>query len=137
MVKTWCVLYILTHKCASRHSGVQKSVISHLTRCLRTRHFREPTFRPSRPTNHWKNTTIRDFPSSWRYCIFFLLILLSSDSAYLLCFPDSTSLLCFSSLHIVGSLTSKLPSIKEQLAYSYSKIPKLFSQIKKIHYLGT
>ena len=50
----------------------------------------------------FKNTAIRDFPNISRGCIFFLTVshlhLLSSDW---------TSLLCFSSLHIVGSLTSK------------------------------
>ena len=79
----------------------------------RTRRFSEPTFRPSGATNHWKNTVNRDFstfpaPASH---------LLSSDSFSSLIF----SLLLFSSLtlptsafpsvQIVGSLTSKLPSI--------------------------
>ena len=49
------VLYILTSKCASRRNGVQFS-ISHLASWLRTRRFSEPTFRPSGPPNHWKNT---------------------------------------------------------------------------------
>ena len=42
---------ILTCKCASRHSGVQ-FFLSPLTTWLRTRRFSEPTFRPSRHTNH-------------------------------------------------------------------------------------
>ena len=41
-VRTWCVLYILTWKCASRHNGVH-FFISHLARWLRTRRFSEPT----------------------------------------------------------------------------------------------
>ena len=91
VVRTWCVLYILTWKCASRHNGVHffdiatsKSgpklvcfvhltwkcasrhngvhfFISHLASWLRTRRFSEPTFRPSGATNHWKNTVNRDF----------------------------------------------------------------------------
>ena len=89
----WDVLCILTLKCASRHNGVQ-FFISHLAKWLRT-----PTFRPSRSTNHWKkrirapassffplfrpllapnhwkNTVNRDFPTSSRSCIFFLLTL--------------------------------------------------------------
>ena len=73
---------------------------------LRTRRFTEPTFRHSRPTNHWKN--IHDFPNISRDCIFFLVPLLSSDSA---------SLLCFSSVHIVGNSTSKLPSINLKFKY--------------------
>ena len=63
---------------------------------------RKATFRPSRPTNHCKNTAFRDFPNISCTCIFFLLLFL---------FLSSTSLLCLSSLHIVGSLTSKLPLI--------------------------
>ena len=51
LVRTWCVLYILTLKCASRHNGVQ-FFISHLPSGLRTRRFSEPTFRPSGATNH-------------------------------------------------------------------------------------
>ena len=108
---------ILTWKCASRHSGVQFFLFA-LSNYLRTRRFSEPTFRPSRHTNHRKNAAFRDFPHISRICIFFLLTfaqlyLLSSHSTPLLCFSssDSTSLLCFSTLHIVGSFTSKLPLI--------------------------
>ena len=97
----WCVLYILTWKCASRHNGVQL-FISHLASWLRTRRFSEPTFRPSGAPNHWKNTMFHDFPTFSRICIFFLLTL---------SLLSASSLLCFSSLHIVGSLTSKLPSM--------------------------
>ena len=43
VVRTWCALYILTSKCASRHNGVQ-FFISHLARWLHTRRFSEPTF---------------------------------------------------------------------------------------------
>ena len=73
VVRRWCVLYILTWKCASRHNGVQ-FFISHLASWLRTRRFSEPTFRPSGATN-WKNTVFRDFPTFSRICIFFLLTL--------------------------------------------------------------
>ena len=51
------IFYILTWKCASRHNGVQ-FFISHLATCLRTRRFSEPTFRPSRPTSHWKKHSV-------------------------------------------------------------------------------
>ena len=74
VVRTWCVLYILTGKCASHHNGVQ-FFISHLASWLRTRRFSEPTCRPSGATNHWKNTVLRDFPTFSRICIFFLLTL--------------------------------------------------------------
>ena len=74
VVRQWCVLYILTWKCASRHNGVQ-FFISHLASWLRTRRFSEPTFRPSGATKDWKNTVFRDFPTFSRICIFFLLTL--------------------------------------------------------------
>ena len=95
---------LLTSKFASRHNGVQffnvstsnsaprivcfahfdfeicfppqrQFFISHLARWLRTRHFSEPTFRPSGATNHWRNTVFRDFPTFSRTWIFFLLTL--------------------------------------------------------------
>ena len=126
MVRSWGALYILTCKCASRHNGVQ-FFISHLASWLRTRRFSEPTFRPSAAPNHWKNTVFRHFPTFSRICIFFLLtlslllffllIFLSSNSfsstllSSNLSLLSASSLLCFSSVHIVGSLTSKLPSI--------------------------
>ena len=74
VVREWCVLYILTWKCASRHNGVQ-FFISHPASWLRTRRFSEPTFRLSGATNHWRNTVFRDFPTFSRICIFFLLTL--------------------------------------------------------------
>ena len=110
VVRTWCVLYILTWKCASRHNGVQ-FFISHLASWLRTRRFSEPTFRLSGATNHWKKHSVS--PLSY---LFAHLHLLSSDSfssdllSSNLSLLSASSLLCFSSVHIVGSLTSKLPS---------------------------
>ena len=104
VVRQWCVLYILTSKCASRHNGVHffdistsksgpnlqflthftskcasrhngvQLFISHLPRSLRTRRFSEPTFQPSGATKPRKNTVFRDFPTFSRTCIFFLLI---------------------------------------------------------------
>ena len=84
---------------------------------LRTRGFNEPTFRLTRHTNHWKNTAFRDFSNIWRGCIFFLLTfallhLLSSDSTSSSDFTFFYLLfICFSTLHIVGSLLFKLPSM--------------------------
>ena len=135
VVRSWCVLYILTSKCASRHNGVHffdistsksgpkllcfyiltwkcacvQFFISHLASWLRTCRFSEPTFRPSGAPHHWKNTVFHDFPTFSCICIFFLLTLLSSNLSLL----SASSLLCFSSVHIVGSLTSKLPSIRK------------------------
>ena len=98
VVRHWGVLYILTSTCASRHNGVHL-FISPLARWLRTRRFSEPTFRPSGATNHWKNTVNCDFSTFSRTCIFFLLLFSS------LTLPSSA----FPSVHIVGSLTSKVP----------------------------
>ena len=146
VLRSWCVLYILTSKCASRHNGVRFFDISTsksaptlvcfvhfdfqmcfapqrraLFRDLNFQKWSEPlvfctfwlgnvlrattacnTFRTSGATNHWKNTVFRDFPTFSRICIFFLLTL---------SLLSASSLLCFSSVHIVGSLTSKLPSM--------------------------
>ena len=122
VVRSWRVLYILTSKCASRHSGVQ-FLICPLTTWLRTRRFNEPTFRLTRHTNHWKNAAFRDFSNIWRGWIFFLLTfallhLLSSDSTsssdftFLWLYFIYLLFICFSTLHIVGSLLFKLPSIR-------------------------
>ena len=97
VVRQWCVLYILTWKCASRHNGVQ-FFISHLASWLRTRRFSEPTFRPSGAPNHWKNVVFRDFPTFSRICIFFLLTL-SLLLFFLLIFLFSLPLPC-SAFHL-------------------------------------
>ena len=68
--------------------------------------FSEPTFRPSGATNHWKNTVNRDFPIFSRIYLFFLLIV---------SLLSASSLLCVSTVHIVGSLASKLPSIIKRM----------------------
>ena len=78
VVRTWCVLRILTWKCASRHNGVQ-FFISHLASWLRTRRFSEPTFRSSGATNHWKTQCFATFlpfrasASSFFWLFLFLL----------------------------------------------------------------
>ena len=112
VVRTWCALHILTSKCALRHNGVH-FFVSHLARWLRTRRFREPTFRPSGATNHLKNTVFCGFSTFSRVCIFFLLGLsLLSSSLFCSSLLPASAQLCFSSVHIVGSLASKLPSVK-------------------------
>ena len=126
VVRMWCVLHILTsNKCSSRHNAVQ-FFISHLARWLRTRRFSEPTFRPSGATNHWKNTVFCDFPTFSRICIFFLLTLsLLWSALFYSSLLSASAHLCFSSVHIVGSLTSKLPSIIMYIyvyIYIYMKI---------------
>ena len=108
-VRSWCVLYILTWKCASRHNGVQ-FFISHLASWLRTRRFSEPTFRPSGASNHWKNTVFRAFPTFSRICICFLLTL---------------SLLLFSLLIFLFSLP---------LPYSAFHL-SIFSEVRLLNFL--
>ena len=68
----------------------------------RTRRFSEPSFRPSGATNLPFPAPASSFFDSSSSLIFFLLLFSS------LTFPTSA----FPSVHIVGSLTSKLPSIK-------------------------
>ena len=127
MLREWCVLYVFTStpctfstsqlskvlrtrgvfntlawKCASRHNGVQ-FVISHLARWLRTRALASLLFDSPGLQNIGKNTVFRDFSTFSRACIFFLLTLSLPTSA-------------FSCVHIVGSLTSKLPSIRARLS---------------------
>ena len=110
VVRTCGVLYILTCKCAFRHSGVQ-FLMSPLSTYLRTRRFNKPTFGLTRHTNLWKNTAFRDFSNIWRGCIFFrltfwLLHLLSTDLI--------TLLLLFNSPYCRKFLF-KLPSISYML----------------------
>ena len=119
VVRSWCVFYILTSKCASRHNGVQ-FFISHLARWLRARRFSEPTFRPPEPQIIGKNTVNRDFPTFSRICIFFLLTLsLLWPSLFYSSPLCDSSHLYFSSVHIVGSLTFKLPSVISYHLISY------------------
>ena len=73
-------------------------------------------FDPPEPQINGKKTVFRDFAVFSRICIFFLLTLslLPSSLFYSSLLSDSSHL-CFSSVHIVGSLTSKLPSLIYQL----------------------
>ena len=118
VVRTPQFLTHFTSKCASRHNGVQ-FFISHLASWLRTRRFSEPTFWPSGATNHWKNSVSR---LSYLFAHLYLLSSYSFSSDLLsanLPLLSASALLCFSSLHIVGSLTSKLPSILYIYIYTY------------------
>ena len=133
MVRAWCVLYILTWRCARARTACTFSTsqllkvlrawcvlyiltwkrvsrhngvrffVSHLATWLRTRPFSEPTFRPSGATNHWKNTVFRDFPTFSHTCVFFLLIL-----SLLL-----SSLFCSSPLCLFPPLLFHLPIFSE------------------------
>ena len=135
-------LAFFTSKCASRHNSVQ-FFISHPASWLRTRRFSEPTFQPSGATNHWKNTVFRDFPTFSRTWIFFPLKLSLFWSSFFfssLLFSDSSHL-CFSSVHTVGSLTSKLPSIfsYHQISSTIINYPQhqISSTIRKYHQLAS
>ena len=91
--------YTFASKCAFRHSGVQ-FLMSLLSTYLRARRFNRPTFRLTRHTNHWKNTAFRNFSNIWRGCIFFLL---TFALLHLLSADLTACVICFSTVHIVGS----------------------------------
>ena len=122
VARTWSVFTFFTYKCASRHNGVQ-FFISHLASWLRTRRFSEVTFRPSGPPE--PQIIIGKKHSELRLSYLFAhLHLLSSD---LLPLWSSPSLIfssltlrtsAFPSLHLVGSLSSKLPSIIHSSGFS-------------------
>ena len=138
VVRIWGALYILTSKCTSHHKGVHFFDISTSKtgpRMVCLVHFDFQTcFAPQRRAASsliWPDgsapvalasllfdppepqiigkTVFRGFPTFSRICIFFLLTL-SLLLFSLLIFLFSLPLPCFSSVHIVGSLTSKLPS---------------------------
>ena len=83
----WGFLYILTWKCASRHSPVP-FFVSQLNSNLRTRHFSEHTFRTSGSTSHWKNSDSRQWFATFltfRARVLFVCVdLLSTDSTRVL-----------------------------------------------------
>ena len=91
-------------KCALRHNSVQ-FFISHLATWLRTRRFREPT----EPQIIGKTQCSATFSTLSRTYIFLLTLSLLWSSLFFSSLTLPTS--AFSSVHIVGSLTSKLPSI--------------------------
>ena len=114
----WGVLYILTYKCASHHSGVQfldigtsksaptpsvflafslpNALFATAACYLRTRRFSEATFPTSGTTNHWKNTAIRGVANISRTCSFVLVTLHACGSPF--CWLDISSLLDTSAL---------------------------------------
>ena len=102
----WTSKSILTSKSASRHSSVQ-FLISHLIRWLRTRRFSAPTM-PQTIGKHNMFSIFLRFRALWSS--FFWVFLFSDffSSAFFSSLPLPTS--AASSVHVVGSLTSKLPS---------------------------
>ena len=141
VVRHWCVLCILTWKCASRHNGVHffdiaTSKSGPKVRCFVHFDFKMCFAPQRRAIFHliWPAGSARAALASLLFdppepqiigkhsesrlsYLFAHLYLLSSDSfssALLssnLSLLSASALLCFSSVHIVGSLTSKLPSI--------------------------
>ena len=141
VVRTVCVLFMLTWKCASRHNGVRFFDISisksgpvlgcfvhfDLEMCFAPQrraifHVSSGQMVPHPPLWRAYVSTLRSHKSLEKHSVsrlsylFAHLDLLSSDcfffdplSSFLLF--SYSSHLCFSSIHIVGSLTSKLPSI--------------------------
>ena len=128
-------------KCASRHSSVHffaQHVLHAKTACncssliqsdgSSPTRFSEPTFRPSGLRSHkqLEKYKVRDSSTFSRTCIFFLLTLSLIWPSFFfpsLLFSDSSHL-CFSSVHIVGSLTSKLPST---ITISYPQLSPFLS----------
>ena len=139
MVREWPTLYIFISKCASRHNGVHLFYISTAKSGPHLVHFiyfdLEMCFTPQRraifllssgqlaphpPLSRAYFSTLRSpkslekhsasrFSYLFAHLYLFLLILFSSNFSLL----SASSLLCFSSIHIVGNLISKFPSIKE------------------------
>ena len=141
VVRQWCVLYILTCKCASHHNGVHFFNIStaksgptmvcfvhfDLQMCFAPQrraifHLSSGQLAPHPPLQRAYFSTLRSPKSLEKHSasrlsyLFTHLHLLSSYSfsstllSSNLSLLSASSLLCFSSVHIVGSLTSKLPS---------------------------
>ena len=107
----WCALYTLTWTCASRHNGVQ-FFISYLAAGSARAALASQLFDPPEPQIIGKNTVDRDFPTFSRTCVFFLLSFSLLWSSHFLFFSSVTlPTSVFPSVHIVGSLTSKLLSI--------------------------
>ena len=136
VVRPFGVLYILTSKCASRHNGVHffdistsksgprmvffftfwlGNVLRATTACTFSSliwpagsapaALASLLFDPPEPQIIGKTQWIATFSVSRRSYLFAHLHLLSSDL-----FSSDSSHLCFSTVHIVGSFTSKLPS---------------------------
>ena len=95
-------------------------LICHLASWLPARRFSDPIFWPFGATNQSKNTMLCDFLIFSRICNFFLLTLtLLWSSLFYSPLLSASATLCFSSCHIVGCLTSKLPSMNMQVMYAY------------------
>ena len=164
VVRQWCVLYMLTLKCASRHKGVhffrhlnfQKcseqqvlctfwlgNVLRATTACnfssliwpaaSAPAALASLLFDPPEPQIIGKTqclATFLPFPAS--ASAFFWLFLFSDLLSSTLSLLSASSLLCFSSVHIVGSLTSKLPSKLPSITFFQLRIVCLSFPWKKL-----
>ena len=111
VVRSWCVFYILTSTCASATTACNFSSLiwpagsapAALASLL---------FDPPEPQIIGKTQCFATFlPFHASASSFFLYSFSSTLLSSNLSLLSASSLLCFSSVHIVGSLTSKLPSI--------------------------
>ena len=105
VVRTWCVLDILTTACNFSSliwpAGSTPAALASLL------------FEPPEPQIIGKTQCFATFlPFRASASSFFWLFLFSDLLSSNLSLLSPSALLCFSSVHIVGSLTSKLPSIK-------------------------
>ena len=117
VLHTWGVFRFFTCKCASRHNSVQLFT-SYLVRWLCARRFSEPTCRLSYLFAHLQLLSSHSFSS-----LIFSLLLFSC-----LALPTSA----FPSVHIVGSLSSKLPSINQPINLSVYPVYPSIKSIRSI-----
>ena len=135
VVQTWCVLYLFTWKCASRHNGVHFFDIStsksgpnvacfvpfHWEMCFAPQrraifHLSSSHSAPAALASLLFNKSLEKHSVSRLSFLFAHLHLLFSDSfsstllSSNISLLSASSLLYFSSVHIVGSWTSKFPS---------------------------
>ena len=122
VVRHWRALYILTWKRASRHNGVQ-FCISHLaSAALASLLVDPPELQIIEKTQFLRLfLPFRVLASSffWLFLFFDLL------SAALLFSSSTLTTSAFSSVHIVGSLTSKLPSINPMIPTKKHQLEQL------------
>ena len=136
VVRAWCALYILTWKYASRHNSVQ-FFISRLARWLRTAALASLLFDPPEPQIIGKTQCFATFlPFRASASSFFWLFLFSDLLSSNLSLLSASALLCFSSVHIVGSLTSKLPSatrLAQSILHATNFYTEAFTHSRPLH----
>ena len=111
VLRRWGFLYILTWKCASRHNGVHFSSLIWPAGSAPAALARAYFLILRSPKSLEKQCFATFLPFRTSASSFFWLFLFSDLLSSNLSLLSASALLCFSSVHIVGSLTSKLPSI--------------------------